>query len=141
MLTNLTKEDYMKLPKEKLAELLVEREKLQPMVVPITTNLFPCCIPGGVCTNPHHDCINCPRPFGDIRTITTTNTMEIPIGHKPLNAEDVIEWLRFHIQVDEPKIEYNEEGQPLAESFLAHAEERCTAADEVVNKFRQDFGL
>lgn len=60
---------------------------------------------------------------------------------KKLDADKVIDWLRFHIQVDDPKIEYNEEGQPLAESFLAHAEERCAAADEVVNKFRQDFGL
>lgn len=60
---------------------------------------------------------------------------------KKLIYSGVIEWLRFHIQVDEPQIEYNEEGQPLAESFLAHAEARCMTADEVVNKFKQDFGL
>ena len=30
------------------------------------------------------------------------------------------------------KIEYNEDGQPLAESFIAHAKARCVAADEVV---------
>lgn len=54
---------------------------------------------------------------------------------------DVIKWLHFHIQVDEPKIEYNEEGQPLAESFIAHAKARCMAADEVVKQFKQDFGI
>lgn len=60
---------------------------------------------------------------------------------KKLDADKVIDWLRFHIQVDDPKIEYNEDGQPLAESFIAHAKARCVAADEVVKKFKQDFGL
>ena len=55
--------------------------------------------------------------------------------------QDAIEWIHDHIQIDEPQIEYNEDGQPLAESFLAHAEARCIAADEVVRKFKQDFGL
>ena len=58
-----------------------------------------------------------------------------------LDADKVIDWLRFHIQVDEPKIEYNEDGQPLAESFIAHAKARCVAADEVVKKFKKDFVL
>lgn len=39
-------------------------------------------------------------------------------------------------------MEYNEDGQPLAESFIAHAKVRCMAADEVIEKkFRKDFGL
>lgn len=25
---------------------------------------YPPCFNGGPCTNPHHDCINCPRPYG-----------------------------------------------------------------------------
>ena len=37
----LTKEDYMRLPKERLAELLVERdnEKVDPIVVPSTPSI------------------------------------------------------------------------------------------------------
>lgn len=61
--------------------------------------------------------------------------------NKTLDHDKVIEWLHDHIQVDEPKIEYNEDGQPLAESFLAHAKARCMAADEVVKQFNKDFGL
>jgi hypothetical protein len=70
----LTKEDYMKLPKERLAELLAERENYQPSVIPVIQNQLPCCTPGGVCTNPFHDCINCPKPWGDGGVITSTNT-------------------------------------------------------------------
>lgn len=55
--------------------------------------------------------------------------------------KNACEWLRYHIQVDEPKIEYNEDGQPLAESFIAHAKARCMAADEVIEQFKKDFGL
>lgn len=56
-------------------------------------------------------------------------------------VEDAIRWIHDHIQVYEPQIEYNEDGQPLAESFLAHAKARCVAADEVVKQFKKDFGL
>lgn len=63
------------------------------------------------------------------------------IEQKKLNADEVIAWLHYHIQVDEPKIEYDENGQPLAENFLVHAEARCMAADEVVKQFKKDFGL
>ena len=78
----LTKEDYMKLPKERLAELLAERENSYPTVVPTTPNLLPCHMPGGVCTNPFHDCVNCHRPWGDMGTITTTNTTIETNGEK-----------------------------------------------------------
>ena len=38
----LTKEDYMRLPKERLAELLVERDTMEtPIVVPNTTPYIP----------------------------------------------------------------------------------------------------
>ena len=38
----LTKEDYMRLPKERLAELLVERDVMdKPIVVPNTTPYIP----------------------------------------------------------------------------------------------------
>ena len=66
----MTKEDYLKLSKERLAELLVEQDKLfasRPTVIPytITPAREPLCYePGGVCTNKFHDCINCPRLNG-----------------------------------------------------------------------------
>lgn len=71
----LTKEDYMKLPKERLAELLVERDRQLPIIEPpFSGKIIPCYAPDGVCTNPHRDCINCPKPFGTSEVITTTNT-------------------------------------------------------------------
>ena len=73
----MTLEDYMHLPKKRLAEMLVERDKEQqeklvtvpfnppyPMMPPIIVQgeQHPYCYePGGTCTNPHMDCINCPR--------------------------------------------------------------------------------
>ena len=68
----MTKEDYMKLSKERLAELLAERDsniRIVPMNVP---SWHPTCYEGGPCTNPFHDCINCPRQFGSGGTYTTT---------------------------------------------------------------------
>lgn len=69
----MTKEDYMKLSKERLAELLVERDREPAISIPYTTH--PQCFePGGVCTNPHRDCINCPGPIsGTAYWSTTTN--------------------------------------------------------------------
>ena len=62
----MNKEDYMRLPKERLAEILAERDaKAQPIYIP-TPPISPysfdyCPISGGACTNPFHDCVNCPR--------------------------------------------------------------------------------
>lgn len=53
----MTKEDYMMLPKEKLAELLEERDR-NIIALPRTYN---CWEPGGTCINRFHDCINCPK--------------------------------------------------------------------------------
>lgn len=58
------KEDYMKLSKERLAELLAERDlERYKMYFPNTSNGYntPCYAPNGVCTNPQKDCINCPK--------------------------------------------------------------------------------
>ena len=74
------KEDYMKLSKERLAELLEERDNqqnVQPTYVPtiIQTNPYelPCWHKDGVCTNPHRDCINCPKThFTDMQQFYTT---------------------------------------------------------------------
>lgn len=70
----LTKQDYMRLPKERLAELLVERDNeiLTPITlptIPSNPSLFWC--DGIHCTNPQMDCINCPRHGV---TITGPNT-------------------------------------------------------------------
>lgn len=66
----MTKEDYMKLSKERLAELLAERD--------ISTQVIhdprPLCGFGGYCTNPHRDCVNCPGVYSPYGTITTTST-------------------------------------------------------------------
>ena len=57
----MTKKDYMCLPKERLAELLVERDNA-PSFIPYFPIYKPhCWEPGGLCTNPTKDCINCPR--------------------------------------------------------------------------------
>lgn len=71
------KEDYMRLPKERLAELLAERDA-QPIIGPYIQPQYPrplTCFEGGPCTNPHKDYINCPRmDGGGYKTICTTNT-------------------------------------------------------------------
>jgi len=71
------KEDYMKLTKERLAELLVERDS-QPVIPTIIGNSHLSCFEGGPCTNPLHDCINCPRKttggsWTSTQTISTTD--------------------------------------------------------------------
>ena len=77
----LTKEDYMRLPKERLAELLVERdnesEEIPPITfptIPVKRSDIPC--DGTHCTNPQMDCINCPRRYysGSAPFAATFNT-------------------------------------------------------------------
>ena len=72
----MTKEDYMHLPKERLAEMLVARDN-QPTIsyIPFQSTRLQCYEPGGICTNPFRDCIDCPRRFGDGNTTITTNTI------------------------------------------------------------------
>jgi len=62
----MTKEDYMYLPKARLAEMLVERDKgivnpSNPINIPYIQIDNTCPNTGGLCTNPFHDCINCLR--------------------------------------------------------------------------------
>ena len=72
----LTKEDYMRLPKERLADLLVERDneiptQIIPPKIPSNPSLFGWC-DGIHCINPQMDCINCPRKMTyDVKTIAT----------------------------------------------------------------------
>ena len=63
----MTKEYYKKLSKERLAELLAERDamppapvRIEPIVIGGTGNI-PCYAPDGICNNPQMDCINCPK--------------------------------------------------------------------------------
>ena len=77
----LTKQDYMKLPKERLAELLMEMQDTptittpEPMpIMPTTPSGFEC--DGTICHNPQMDCINCPRRFVQ-RTIITTDKTDL----------------------------------------------------------------
>ena len=100
-----TKDDYMKLDKERLAEMLVARDKfdmerrqrsditpppcvppqpIQPVIVPQYNP--PCYAPDGICTNPFHDCMNCPRMFGGTgawATKTNINTQGSVEDHGP----------------------------------------------------------
>lgn len=47
-------------------------------------------------------------------------------------------WLHERIRpIDEPEQEYDEDGQPLAESFLKRAKARCAEADKVVDEFKK----
>lgn len=74
----MTKEDYMKLSKERLAELLEERDiedkKKEVHVIPISTpDYVPCYAPNGICTNPQRDCVNCPK-LSSTGGTWTTNT-------------------------------------------------------------------
>ena len=87
----LTKEDYMRLSKERLAELLVELNlpiihlpdaPAIPVVPEITRLSFGC--DGIHCTNPQMDCINCPRKITGV-TITSPNTA---VGTSMLKAEE-----------------------------------------------------
>ena len=65
----MTKEDYMRLPKERLAELLVEKETQRFAYMQI----HPLCYEqGGTCTNPFHDCVNCPKTFNNPTKIVNT---------------------------------------------------------------------
>lgn len=64
----MTKEDYMRLPKVRLAELLAERDEQDrnKTIIPYQPALGgqynpPCFAPDGICVNPQRDCINCPK--------------------------------------------------------------------------------
>lgn len=76
----MTIDDYMKLSKRRLAEMLVERDEQEKnkTFIPYQPALGgqynpPCYAPDGICTNPHSDCIGCPKVWsGDGSNFTTT---------------------------------------------------------------------
>lgn len=56
---------------------------LQPTYPPqvwYQKNLSGPCFGGGQCTNPHHDCINCPSPYGQGGTYTSNGTSGVKIN-------------------------------------------------------------
>ena len=74
----LTKDDLMKLDKERLCELLLEEwiknDLPKPPETPLPNypyNGVPDCFHVGTCTNPYHDCVNCPRLFSSNGTTGT----------------------------------------------------------------------
>ena len=68
------KEDYMKLSKERLAELLEERDRIDYSSGNIVfSDPRPLCGLGGYCTNPHFDCIGCPGRYHSGIKYTTNN--------------------------------------------------------------------
>lgn len=103
----LTKEDYMKLDKERLAELLVERDaedkNRQPFVFPefpttppVNPVKYPygtplCPLSGGACTNPFRDCVNCPGVIstggGNYQWQTDTKATNDTPSSKPRREE------------------------------------------------------
>lgn len=75
------KSDYLKLSKERLAELLEERDTQDSIMAvgSVNQNITPCYAPGGYCTNPHKDCINCPKDWSEYVITTHGGTA----GFKP----------------------------------------------------------
>ena len=72
-------EDYMKLPKKSLAEELARRDNMHFAPIPYPPTIVqmnhPLCYePGGTCTNPQMDCINCPRRSSTGGIYHQTNT-------------------------------------------------------------------
>lgn len=87
-----TKEDYMRLPKKRLAEMLVERDNPMQITYIPYNHVVPCYASDGICTNPQRDCINCPKigNFGGI--VTTTDTT--------ITTKDSSDALNGHCDVD-----------------------------------------
>ena len=82
----LSKQDLMRLPKERLAELLVEMQETittpEPNPIRPTPPVWAGC-DGTICLNPQMDCINCPRKTsGGVYTAPNTAT-----GISTLKAE------------------------------------------------------
>ena len=70
----LTKDDLMKLSKERLVELLLEEwSNKENTLKPSEFRSFgrDDCYHGGPCTNPYHDCVDCPRIFSGNGTTGT----------------------------------------------------------------------
>ena len=69
----MNKEDYMKLSKERLAELLAERDAYPSGNIPLPNDPRPLCGYGGYCTNKFRDCVGCPGVYYPKGTRIVTN--------------------------------------------------------------------
>ena len=73
-------DEYMKFPKESLARELERRDNASGLFIPIQRSSFPdlpCYHEHGICTNPHHDCINCPRMYPGSGKVVTNTMKEV----------------------------------------------------------------
>lgn len=104
----LTKEDYSRFPKERLIELIIEKDEeifnlteqlmlrgsVQPTFPWISNGgdimAVPCYAPNGICTNPCMDCINCPKRGLGGGIITRPNTTGDGMNVKVLNEFQVV---------------------------------------------------
>ena len=59
-----------------------EEPKIYSPTTPLKVPTLQCYEPNGVCTNPFHDCINCPKPYGSGATTITTTDDQIARPHK-----------------------------------------------------------
>lgn len=92
----LTKDDLMRLPKERLAEIIVEMqeepltlttpEKGVPHFIPVQASHPYCWEPGGMCTNPQMDCINCPKHNSTIPYVYTGPHINTYISGEDVNT-------------------------------------------------------
>lgn len=95
-----SKEDFMKLDKKRLVEMLLDlQEKQDEMIAypqpytPFNPGDYrgepPCWSPDGHCSNPFHDCIDCPgkqtRPGTTTWTTHTTSNLQPNNFKNPLN--------------------------------------------------------
>ena len=69
-----TLEEFKNLLRQMGEEL--DRRRKEHISQPIMPQTYqPPCFNGGVCTNPHHDCINCPHQGTTLCQDTTSNTL------------------------------------------------------------------
>lgn len=48
------------------------------------------------------------------------------------------EWIKMRVNIDMP-VETNEDGEPLAESYLEYATERLRVAEEIAEEFKKEM--
>lgn len=79
----------------KPAEIRIEKEytpytPYNPNITPLylDTREPKCYEPGGTCTNPHMDCINCPKTYNNLCKTYTIATREIPNPVEPTMKEE-----------------------------------------------------
>lgn len=59
------------------------------------------------------------------------------IGFKAA-IDKAAEWIKMRVNIDMP-IETNEDGEPLAKSYLDYATERLRVAEEIVEEFKKEM--